>query len=154
MKAVLCMVWPPCLELAINGQLESLAHLHLQRRRQGLKIQEPQWRPLSLVAFPQRYDFLAPSEPFGFLKSENRTIFLPSLWAQWSGWCALCLDLFVCAGGDGHPGLTGQEPETSRDAGPATSHWRRVAWAHWKAGASAGHWWCVSANYQPILESG
>jgi len=57
-KVAVYMLLPPCLELAINGQLESLALLHLQRRRQGLKIQGPLWRPLSLVAFLQRYVFV------------------------------------------------------------------------------------------------
>lgn len=53
------MLQAPCLELAINGQLETLALLHLQRRKQGLKTQGPQWRPLSLVAFLQRFVSLA-----------------------------------------------------------------------------------------------
>lgn len=76
-KAEVYMLQPPCLELVINGQLESLALLHLQRRRQGLKIQGPQWRPLSSVAFLQRYVFLAhPHSTSCFFSSGNKSISL------------------------------------------------------------------------------
>lgn len=53
-----CISESPCLELAIKGQLETPALLHLQKRRLGLKTQEPQWRPSNLEVFLQRYVFL------------------------------------------------------------------------------------------------
>lgn len=151
-KVGVCTHWPPCLELAVNGQLESLGLLHLRRRRQGLKIRAPLWRPLNLVVFLQRYVFLAyPVSTFWAFFHLEAKMSLGSVWALlWPGLCPMCL----CPGGAGYPDPADQEPEAGRDAGPAPGYWRWTAGAHWEAGASAGHRWCFSADHQPILESG
>uniref|UniRef100_A0A803VTZ0 E3 ubiquitin protein ligase n=1 Tax=Ficedula albicollis TaxID=59894 RepID=A0A803VTZ0_FICAL len=93
-KVGVCTLCSPCLELAINGRLESLALLHLRRRRQGWKIQAPLWRPLNLVAFLQRYVFLAyPHSTFWFFFIWRQKC----LWGQYEPFCDLACVPCACA---------------------------------------------------------